>query len=101
VNEQEIPIHTLEYEPPPPPPPAPLETAPPLPGLKRGRFPVAPEVTEHPEYRLPATDLLNEIPGRTSYDSLELKEIAARIKAKFERVQRPWKRGANQSWPPR
>jgi S-DNA-T family DNA segregation ATPase FtsK/SpoIIIE len=45
---------------------------------------VAPEVTEHPEYRLPGTDLLNEIPGRTSYDSLELKEIAARIKAKFE-----------------
>jgi S-DNA-T family DNA segregation ATPase FtsK/SpoIIIE len=45
---------------------------------------VAPEVTEHPEYRLPATDLLNEIPGRNSYDSIELKEIATRIKAKFE-----------------
>jgi S-DNA-T family DNA segregation ATPase FtsK/SpoIIIE len=82
VNDHEIPIHTLEYE--PPPPPTPVETTAPLPGLKRGRFPVAPEVTEHPEYRLPATDLLNEIPGRTSYDSLELKEIAARIKAKFE-----------------
>ena len=86
VNEEEIPIHTLEYEaaPPPEPAPAPVETAPPAPGLVRGRFPVAPEVTEHPEYRLPSTELLNEIPGRNSYDSLELKEIAARIKAKFE-----------------
>ena len=87
--EEEIPIHTLEYEPPPPPPvPAPVETAAPPPGLSRGRFPAAaapaPEVTEHPEYRLPATDLLNEIPGRSSYDSIELKEIATRIKAKFE-----------------
>jgi DNA segregation ATPase FtsK/SpoIIIE, S-DNA-T family len=83
---EEIPIHTLEYEPPLPPPraPAPVETAVPLPGLSRGRFPAAPEVTEHPEYRLPATDLLNEIPGRNSYDSIELKEIATRIKAKFE-----------------
>ncbi|HLK20290.1 MAG TPA: DNA translocase FtsK 4TM domain-containing protein [Bryobacteraceae bacterium] len=84
--EEEIPIHTLEYEPPParaedPPPP---EPAAPAPGLTRGRFKTAPEVTEHPEYRLPSTELLNEIPGRTAYDSLELKEIASRIKAKFE-----------------
>jgi S-DNA-T family DNA segregation ATPase FtsK/SpoIIIE len=84
--EEEIPIHTLEYEPPPPPPPAPapVETVAPSPGLSRGKFQAAPEVTEHPEYRLPATDLLNEIPGRNSYDSIELKEIATRIKAKFE-----------------
>jgi S-DNA-T family DNA segregation ATPase FtsK/SpoIIIE len=83
---EEIPIHTLEYEPPPAPPPAPapVETEAPSPALSRGRFRAAPEVTEHPEYRLPATDLLNEIPGRTSYDSIELKEIATRIKAKFE-----------------
>ena len=88
ANDEEIPIHTLEYDPPPPPPtPAPVETAAPLstpPGLTRGRFPAVPEVTEQPEYRLPATDLLNEIPGRNSYDSIELKEIATRIKAKFE-----------------
>jgi DNA segregation ATPase FtsK/SpoIIIE, S-DNA-T family len=86
AEQEEIPIHTLEYEPPPPPPPAPapVEAIAPSPGLSRGRFPTAPEVTEHPEYRLPATDLLNEIPGRNSYDSIELKEIATRIKAKFE-----------------
>ena len=85
ADDQEIPIHTLEYDPPPPPPaPAPVETAAPSPGLTRGRFPSVAEVTEHPEYRLPATDLLNEIPGRNSYDSIELKEIATRIKAKFD-----------------
>jgi len=83
--EEDIPIHTLEYElPPPPAPVAPAAVEHAAPGLSRGRFPAAPEVTEHPEYRLPATDLLNEIPGRTSYDSIELKEIATRIKAKFE-----------------
>jgi S-DNA-T family DNA segregation ATPase FtsK/SpoIIIE len=81
----EIPIHTLEYETPAPPvTPAPWEppTAAPVPS--REPRPLVPEVTEHPEYRLPSTELLNEIPGRTSYDSLELKEIAARIKSKFE-----------------
>jgi len=35
-------------------------------------------------FRLPSTDLLNEAPGRTAYDEQELKEIAARVKAKFE-----------------
>ncbi|HYL76366.1 MAG TPA: DNA translocase FtsK 4TM domain-containing protein [Bryobacteraceae bacterium] len=78
---EEIPIHTLEYEPPPPPAPAPVEAPSPV---SRGRRPPAPEVTEHPEYRLPATDLLNEVPGRSAFDSMELKEIAIRIKNKFE-----------------
>jgi DNA segregation ATPase FtsK/SpoIIIE, S-DNA-T family len=35
-------------------------------------------------FRLPATELLNEPQGRPSYDAQELKDIAARIKAKFE-----------------
>jgi S-DNA-T family DNA segregation ATPase FtsK/SpoIIIE len=35
-------------------------------------------------YHLPATALLNEIPGRNPYDEQELKETASRIKAKFE-----------------
>ena len=35
-------------------------------------------------FRLPATDLLNEAPGRTAYDEQELKDIAARVKSKFE-----------------
>jgi S-DNA-T family DNA segregation ATPase FtsK/SpoIIIE len=35
-------------------------------------------------FRLPSTALLNEPPGRNPYDEQELKETAARIKAKFE-----------------
>ncbi len=35
-------------------------------------------------FRLPATSLLNAPPERPGYDSFELKEIAARIKAKLE-----------------
>ena len=35
-------------------------------------------------FRLPSTDLLNEPPGRNPYDEQELKDTAARIKAKFE-----------------
>ena len=86
AREEEIPIHTLEYEPPSAPiaVPVPEESAPVEAGLVRGRFPVAQEAVEHPEYRLPSTELLNEIPGKNPYDSIELKEIAARIKAKFE-----------------
>jgi DNA segregation ATPase FtsK/SpoIIIE, S-DNA-T family len=79
----EIPIHMLQYDAPEPPlVPPPVET--PLPVTKRVRKSSVPEAAEHPEYRLPPTDLLNEIPGRSSYDSLELKEIAGRIKNKFE-----------------
>jgi S-DNA-T family DNA segregation ATPase FtsK/SpoIIIE len=35
-------------------------------------------------YRLPTTDLLNEGQGRSPYDEQELKDIAVRIKSKFE-----------------
>jgi S-DNA-T family DNA segregation ATPase FtsK/SpoIIIE len=35
-------------------------------------------------FRLPPTTLLNEPPGRNAYDEQELKDTAARIKAKFE-----------------
>ena len=89
AEEPEIPIRTLEYLPPPPPPPLPVppvvETPEPAPvRMSAKRLAAVPEVTEHPEYRLPSTDLLNEVPGRNSHDSLELKEIAVRIKGKFE-----------------
>jgi S-DNA-T family DNA segregation ATPase FtsK/SpoIIIE len=90
---QEIPIHTLEYEPPQflSSPPweltTPAAVAPePEPKLARRREakPFVPEMTEHPAYRVPSTELLNEVPARNPFDSLELKEIAARIKSKFE-----------------
>jgi S-DNA-T family DNA segregation ATPase FtsK/SpoIIIE len=53
---------------------------------RRGRQPrlKAPEMTDHPDYRLPSSALLNEVPARNPYDSAELKDIAARIKSKFE-----------------
>ena len=75
---EEIPIHTLEYEPPPPPAPAPASVA-----TERTRKPVDPEPHRPLVYELPSTELLNEVPERNAYDSAELKEIAARIKSKF------------------
>ncbi|HMD48420.1 MAG TPA: DNA translocase FtsK 4TM domain-containing protein, partial [Bryobacteraceae bacterium] len=86
VVPQEIPIHTLEYEssrppweaPAPPPEPEPKAVR------KRESKKLAPEMTDHPAYRVPSTDLLNEVPARNPFDSLELKEIASRIKSKFE-----------------
>ncbi|HXA66674.1 MAG TPA: DNA translocase FtsK 4TM domain-containing protein [Bryobacteraceae bacterium] len=87
-EEPEIPIRTLEFLPPSPPapaPPAPVQSPEPAPvRMSAKRLAAVPEVTEHPEYQLPSTDLLNEVPGRNSHDSLELKEIAGRIKGKFE-----------------
>lgn len=35
-------------------------------------------------YQIPPTEMLTEAPARTAFDELELKETAARIKAKFE-----------------
>jgi DNA segregation ATPase FtsK/SpoIIIE, S-DNA-T family len=92
ANDPDIPIHALEIEPSAP-EAAPMAVEMSLaaaaaatsePRRHREVRPPAPEMTEHPEYRLPATELLNEIPGRSAYDSAELKEIASRIKAKFE-----------------
>jgi DNA segregation ATPase FtsK/SpoIIIE, S-DNA-T family len=73
---EEIPICPIEQmEPPPAAPPPPvsrLEVGTPSP-------PTLPAAFE-----LPSTELLNEAPGRSAYDELELKDIAARIKAKFQ-----------------
>ena len=41
-------------------------------------------VKQHTIYRLPTTDLLNEIPMRSAFDEQELKNTAAAIKSKFE-----------------
>jgi S-DNA-T family DNA segregation ATPase FtsK/SpoIIIE len=89
--DEEIPIRTLEEETgtaparaslsdqpepvvvPPAPDPEPVATAPRAPVRK------APSA-----YRRPPTEMLNEPQGRLTYDSQELKDIAASIKAKFE-----------------
>ncbi len=83
---REIPIRTLEDLPEPEPElvPAPepeatvAEEAVPSEADAPGPRP------SRPQYRLPPLDLLNEGPGRGSYDGQELQEIAARIEAKFK-----------------
>ncbi len=78
VETSDIPICPLDESPmapePPPPPPPPLG-----PVLVAPARPAAPA-----SYRLPATDLLNMGQGRSAYDEQELKDIAVRIKSKFE-----------------
>jgi S-DNA-T family DNA segregation ATPase FtsK/SpoIIIE len=84
----DIPIRELEYAPPPssarPPWEEPVREPEPEPAPVRKLKRIAPEMIEHPAYRLPSTELLNEVPARNPFDSIELKEIAGRIKSKFE-----------------
>ena len=85
---EEIPIRTLELLPELlPSDPLPFEPAGPveesLADIPRFR-PPAPEPRKQRVFRLPPTDLLQEPPPREAFDSLELKETAARIKSKFE-----------------
>ena len=77
---EEIPICPLEPQEPEPALAAPVPQ-PPTP--KRPSPPTAPEPRRN-FFRLPATDLLNEPPGRNPYDEQELQDTAAKIKSKFE-----------------
>ncbi|MGA8029091.1 MAG: DNA translocase FtsK 4TM domain-containing protein [Bryobacteraceae bacterium] len=79
---QEIPIKTLEYQPV-------IRTQPPeegpddMPAFETPT-PARSALKRKRTYRLPSTDLLNEVPERNGYDGLELKDIANRIKSKLE-----------------
>jgi S-DNA-T family DNA segregation ATPase FtsK/SpoIIIE len=82
---EEIPIRTLEELPDEAPP---FELAPPEPvDISRSRAaksaPAEPR-KQRSAFKLPPTNLLQEPPERTAFDSLELKETAASIKSKFE-----------------
>jgi S-DNA-T family DNA segregation ATPase FtsK/SpoIIIE len=82
----EIPIRTLDDLPPrPAPQPEPVFVEPVRdePAASRAHAAERPAAVKK-QYELPATDLLNEPPGRSAYDEEELKQIAIRIKAKFE-----------------
>ena len=70
----EIPICALEEKPLPAADTPPWEEA----------VPVAVRAAGPASYRLPSTELLNEGQGRSPYDEQELKDIAVRIKSKFE-----------------
>jgi S-DNA-T family DNA segregation ATPase FtsK/SpoIIIE len=73
--EEEIPICPMEDLPPVPPPmPVPVAVAAEL----------STETPFRAVYSLPSTELLNEIPGRSTYDEQELKDTAVKIKSKFE-----------------
>ena len=100
ADESEIPIRTLYDEgggsaqgdaPPfeptstsrpaqdPEPEPSVVEYVPPPPARVTEKRP-----PRHAEYQFPPTSLLSEPEGRNPYDAQELKEVAARIKSKFE-----------------
>ena len=83
--DEDIPIRLLEEL---PPEHAPLELARPEPvDISRGSAPKAAQAEPRKQrsaFKLPPTNLLQEPPERTAFDSLELKETAANIKAKFE-----------------
>ena len=81
----EIPIRTIEDQASDPrPEPEPVFVQPAREEPVRPR----PHPVERPaakkQFELPSTELLNEIPGRNSFDEEELKQIAARIKSKFD-----------------
>jgi S-DNA-T family DNA segregation ATPase FtsK/SpoIIIE len=81
----EIPIRTLDLTPskPAPAPVQPEIRAPePIPITRRAQ-PKAP-AKPRSDFQLPSTGLLQEPSARSAFDSQELKEIAARIKSKFE-----------------
>ncbi|MGA7409903.1 MAG: DNA translocase FtsK [Bryobacteraceae bacterium] len=79
----DIPIRPLEYQPPVRIAPTPTAAVPAAAEMPPFDTPVTPAKRKR-IYRLPSTDLLNEVPPRAGYDGVELKEIAARIKSKLE-----------------
>jgi DNA segregation ATPase FtsK/SpoIIIE, S-DNA-T family len=80
----DIPIRALEYAPQPPAPiQVPSAPAPELSSRASRRGP-APSVSQKIDFKLPPTNLLQEPSERSAFDSQELKEIALRIKSKFE-----------------
>ena len=81
VEENEIPICQLDDLPfAEPDKIVPFKAAEPAPPLR----PAIEELKPHTIFRLPSTELLNEVPGRSSFDEQELKNTAALVKSKFE-----------------
>ena len=76
---ESAPIQTLQEPEPAPESPAPARRA-----KTRESAPRETAAKQRVDFRLPPTDLLQEPAARGAYDSQELKEIAARIKSKFE-----------------
>ena len=77
---EDIPIRALDLT---PAAPAAIEIRQPEP-TPINRKAAKPQSKPRSDFQLPSTDLLQEPSARTAFDSQELKEIAARIKSKFE-----------------
>ena len=81
----EIPIRTIEDQAPGPrPEPEPVFVQPVREEPVRPRPQPVERTAAKKQFELPSTELLNEIPGRNSFDEEELKQIAVRIKSKFD-----------------
>ena len=83
ASPEEIPIHALDYA---APELAPVKAETPeaiAPAAPRPRKP-GPVESGTNFYEIPSTTLLNEPAARNPYDGVELKEIAARIKSRFD-----------------
>ena len=80
---EEIPIHELEYSAPEPQPTRAQVTEPVAQPASRARKP-GPVESGTNFYEIPSTTLLNEPAARNPYDGFELKDIAARIKSRFD-----------------
>ena len=76
---EDIPIRTLDVTPSAP-PPVEIHEPEPTPINRKPQ----PKSKPRSDFQLPSTNLLQEPSARTAFDSQELKEIAARIKSKFE-----------------
>ncbi|MGA3187801.1 MAG: DNA translocase FtsK, partial [Bryobacteraceae bacterium] len=76
----DIPIHMLE----PTPVSQQMVEIPPAAPTRVSAKPEPPTRRQRAEFRLPPTSLLQEPVARSAFDSQELKEIAVRIKSKFE-----------------
>jgi DNA segregation ATPase FtsK/SpoIIIE, S-DNA-T family len=86
-EDEEIPIHALEYQPMAPSESFPAASSLPIEhdeDLEVRPASTSPKPKRRRLYRLPPTELLNEIPPGNGYDSSELKEVASKIKSKLE-----------------
>ena len=80
----DIPIQTLDLTPALHEPPAHSISVPAPEPVQVARAAAHPQRAPRADFHLPPTDLLHEPAARGAYDGQELKEIAARIKSKFE-----------------
>ena len=93
---EDIPIHQLEFAPSAPEPIEIPAAAAPVLSERASRHALHPP-KHRTDFHVPPTDLLQEPPARSAFDSQELKEIAAQHQIEIRRIQRPRLGDADQS----